>query len=287
MNAPRYIFEATPQNFAQLVLANSEKGPVFVNYWSPKAGPCMMLMPRLVKLSDEYAGRFLLVTLNTDEHGRFARDQHGVVSIPMTKVFRHGQIVDTLQGAESEASLRRFIDKHVPRPRAEEVRVVEAYHAGNIDQAASLAAQAALDQPENFKSAVDIAKMLMLSQRYQQAHDLLNALPLEAKAEPEVANLLAHVGFILVAKDAPAATVLAETVAAQPENLEARYQLAAVRLLADEYDEAMAQLLEIAKRDRFFRQDGGYRGLVAIFRLLGEHDLRVRHYRELVQNILH
>ncbi|TAM44546.1 MAG: hypothetical protein EPN55_10465 [Gammaproteobacteria bacterium] len=108
MAEPRFVFDATPDNFRTLVLANSEKGPVAVNFWSPRAGPCLMLMPRLLKLAKEFGGRFLLVRLNTDEHGRLARDW-GVTSIPMTKVFRHGRVVDTLHGAESETSVRALL----------------------------------------------------------------------------------------------------------------------------------------------------------------------------------
>lgn len=67
---------------------------------------------RLVCLCGEFAGRFLLVMLNTDELGQLAR-KHGVTSIPAIKVFRHGRVVDTLHGAESETSLRAFIGRHV------------------------------------------------------------------------------------------------------------------------------------------------------------------------------
>ena len=76
-----YVFDTNADNFPRLVLENSAKGPVLVNYWSPKAGPCMMLMPRLVRLAGEFGGRFLLVMLNTDELGQLARS-HGVVSLP-------------------------------------------------------------------------------------------------------------------------------------------------------------------------------------------------------------
>ena len=70
-NTP-HVFDATAELFPRLVLENSEKGPVLVNYWSPRAGPCMMLMPRLVRLAGEFGGRFLLVMLNTDELGPLA-----------------------------------------------------------------------------------------------------------------------------------------------------------------------------------------------------------------------
>jgi len=75
-----HVIEGSAELFPPLVLENSERGPVLVYYWSPRAGPCMMLMPRLLKLAGEIGGRFLLVLLNTDEFGQLSRSQ-GVVSI--------------------------------------------------------------------------------------------------------------------------------------------------------------------------------------------------------------
>jgi len=175
-----------------------------VNFWSPRAGPCLMLMPRLLKLAEEFGGRFLLVRLNTDEHGRLARDW-GVTSIPTTKVFRHGRVVDTLHGAESETSVRA---------------------------------------------------------------------------------LLAHAGFLGAARDAPPAEALEQTIAADPDDLDARYRLAAVRLTGDNYEGAMVQPLEIARRDPGFRDGAARNGLFAVFTLLGEQDPRTRHYRDELQKLI-
>jgi len=52
MSEPRFVFDAIADNFHVLVLANFGKGPVAVNFRSPRAGPCLMLMPRLFKLAE-------------------------------------------------------------------------------------------------------------------------------------------------------------------------------------------------------------------------------------------
>ncbi len=81
-------------------------------------------------------------------------------SLPTVKVFRHGRIIDTLHGAESEPSLRRFIDKHVAPTSATPVlrAVAQAYGEGDIAQAAELAARAALAQPEDPRLAVNVVE---------------------------------------------------------------------------------------------------------------------------------
>lgn len=287
MAQERYIFDATADNFRKLVLENSERGPVLVNFWSPKASPCMMLMPRLIQLAKEYRGRFLLVMLNTEEFGALARDQ-SVTSIPTIKVFRRGKAVDTLHGAESDARLRVFIDKQVGVAlRAPHMAALQAFHKGKTEQAVTLAAQAALENPEDFRIPLDLAKLLVLQGRHHQAHELLSSLPAPAKKNTEIAALLTHLGFILAAQEAPSPDQLEKRIAVSSDDLEARYRLAAVKLIQNEYTQAMAQLIEIARRDRKFRDDIGRQGLLAIFNILGDDNDLVRHYRSLLQAALH
>lgn len=80
---------------------------------------------------------------------------------------------------------------------------------------------------------------------------------------------------------------LEAAIAANVDDLDARFRLSAVSLLADDYDTALAQLLEIARHDRRFSDDAGRRGLLAVFTLLGGDDPRVREYQTLLQTALH
>lgn len=285
MTESRFVFDATADNFRALVLANSEKGPVAVNFWSPRAGPCRMLMPRLLKLAGEFGGRFLLVRLNTDEHGRLARDW-GVTSIPTTKVFRRGKVVDTLHGAESETSVRAFLQRHVGGETSGlRAAALKAFEGGDAAGAASLTAQAALAEPENPQAPLDVAKLLVLQGRYAQADALLGALPEALRSRPEARALRAHASFLGAARGAPPVEMLEQTVAAEPDNLDARYRLAAVRLTADDYEGGMEQLLEIARRAPGFRDGAARNGFVAVFSMLGEQDARVRRYRAELQKL--
>lgn len=283
---PPFVFDATAENFPRLVLENSGKGPVLVYYWSPGAGPCMMLMPRLLRLAGEFGGRFLLVLLNTDELGQLARS-HGVTSIPTVKVFRGGKVVDTLHGAESEESVRGFIRKQLPDTSETLLQNALAAHSrGDTAGAVRLAAEAALADPDDTRAPLQVAKLLVLQGRYAQADDLLQALPPAAREAPELRQLATHVGFLRAARDAPPEETLRAAVAANPADLEARYQVSALRLVANDYDAAMEQLLEIARRDRAFRQDVGRNGLLVLFEMLGDDDARVVRYRAALNETL-
>ena len=278
-NSP-YVFDATAENFHTLVLENSDKGPVLVNYWSPRAGPCLMLMPRLIRLATEFSGRFLLVMLNTDELGRLARD-HGVTSLPTVKLFRRGEAIDTLHGAESETALREFISRHVSREAdGKYAAALEAYGRGDLDVAVTRAAEAALAAPDNPRLAIDLVKLLMLQQRYSRAEELVESLPEGARNHPDIRNLSVHLGFIRAAQDAPPAEILERAIAGNPDDLDARYRLAALKITQDKYEAAMQQLLEIVRYDSNFRNRAALDGLSAIFSMLGENDERVQRCRE-------
>ena len=107
MPSSRFVFDASRENFNQLVLGNSDKGPVLVYFWTPTAGPCMMLMPRLVQLAAEYGGKFLLVLVNTDGPGQIApsvrRDQRA-----------HGEIFSKRQSGAKCAVLTALHSAAIP-----------------------------------------------------------------------------------------------------------------------------------------------------------------------------
>jgi len=288
MANPPYITEATADNFKTLVLENSDKGAVMVYYWSPRAGPCMKLMPRLIRLADEYCGKFLLVLLDTDEYGRLAKEEYGVTSVPTVKFFRHGKVANTIHGAESDSEFRRILDKFVPRETSmAQVNALRAYREqGDLEQACALLAKAAIDDPANLTIALDLAKLLILKGDYSRAEEVLQSLPEEARAEPETSTLLVHAGFLRVAQNAPDIEILEREIIAEPGKTVARYQLSAVKLMQNDYQGAMDQLLEIVRRDRDFRQDAGRRGLLAIFNMLGADHEMVANYRSMLTEAL-
>ncbi|MCR4302287.1 MAG: tetratricopeptide repeat protein [Sulfuricaulis sp.] len=229
----------------------------------------------------------MLVMLNTDDLGRLARE-HDVNSLPTIKVFRRGKVVHTLHGAESETVLREFISRYLSREAdGRYVASIQAYQRVDLDEAVTQAAEAALTEPENPRLTIDLVKLLMLQQRYARADELLRHLPVEVWDSPEIRNLSVHVSFIRTAQEAPPIATLENSISHNPDNLEARYQMSAVKMMQDQYEDAMQQLLEIARRDHDFHQQAARNGMLAIFSLLGEHDERVPRYRTLLGQVTH
>lgn len=267
MTLTPYVFDATRENFDALILGNSMRGLVLANFWSPKAGPCMVLMPRLVKLAAEYGGRFLLVMINTDELGQRARSL-GVTSVPTVKFFLRGEAVHTIHGAESDATfhaaLGRFLANDQDRLRISALRL---HQDGDTEGAIALLARIAVEDPADLAVATDLAKLLTLAGRPNEALDLLAALPASARAQPNIAGLLVHLELIEAAS-------LEFTADVTPD---ARLTHAARALFDDQPEQALEELLALARMAPDFRNDIGRRAMLALFGMLGgEHELTRR-----------
>ncbi|MEN8133547.1 MAG: tetratricopeptide repeat protein [Pseudomonadota bacterium] len=282
-----YIFEATRDNFDALVLDNSAKGPVLVNYWSPKAGPCLRLYPILDKLVHEFKGKFLLINLNANEHPSVSR-QYGVNSLPTVKLFRNRDVVQTMHGYQAENELRQVLNRHVVLDSDLLIgRAVAMFQRDDKTQALTLLAETAIEHPENLRIPLTLAKLLAQEQRHEEAHRLLFSLPAEQRIHPDIRDLLAHLSFLLAARKAPNKRTLEKQVRENTDDLEARYQLCALKLIGDDYQGAMDLLLEILQKDRQFRNGIAADGLLAIFKLLGDKGKLVDRYRRLMVAYTH
>ncbi len=272
-----YVFDADRGNFDVLVMGNSMKGLVLVHFWSPKAGPCMVLMPRLIRLAMEYAGRFLLVMANTEELGQRARGL-GVTSVPTVKFFLRGEVVHTIHGAEPDSTFHEALGRFLAGPQDQGRMAALALHqSGRTEAAIEMLARIAVETPEDLEVANDLAKLLVLAGRPDEALNLLSSLPPAARATPAIAALLVHLELLDAANNGPEDAE--QLLAADPKHAEARLAIAARALLDDHVENAMENLLELSRTAPVFREDIGRRAMIALFGMLGgEHEL-TRRYR--------
>jgi len=93
--------EVDDNNFNEMVIEQSKKIPVIVDFWAPWCMPCNMLSPVLEKFAEEYQGKFILAEVNVDE-ARTAAQEYGIMSIPSVKMFKNGEVADEFIGALPE-----------------------------------------------------------------------------------------------------------------------------------------------------------------------------------------
>ncbi len=97
----------TDQNFQEEVLGS--KTPVLVDFWAEWCMPCRIVSPIVEELAKEYGDKLKVGKLNVDENGQTAQS-YGIMSIPSLLVFKNGQVVKQMVGAQSKDSFKREID---------------------------------------------------------------------------------------------------------------------------------------------------------------------------------
>ena len=102
-----YIVNIDETNAQQILIEESSRRPVLVDFWADWCEPCKTLMPLLEKLAEEYQGQFLLAKVNADEQQGIAQ-QLGVRSLPTVMLIKDGQPVDGFVGAQPESQIRVF-----------------------------------------------------------------------------------------------------------------------------------------------------------------------------------
>src|SRR3954464_2668814 len=107
------MIDVTLENFETEVIATSMTQPVLVDFWAPWCGPCKVIGPLLEKLEAEYAGRFKLVKIDSDQEQQLA-SAFGIRSIPTCILLMNGQPVDGFMGAVPEGQARQFLGKPLP-----------------------------------------------------------------------------------------------------------------------------------------------------------------------------
>jgi len=253
--------------------------PVLVDFWAPWCGPCKTLGPLLEKLEQAYGGRFKLVKIDTDAEQQLA--QHFQIrSIPTVFAFVNGQPVDQFQGALPEGKLREFIDRLMPNPSDMELEQAgAALDRGDTAGAMEHARKALAIDPANDSARLLYGQLLMAEQDPAAAQAQFEALSAQAKADPQVAALIAQAAQAVEAAKPPTPTALLSRVVEAPQDLAVRLELAEYYIGFKDWEPALEQLIEIVQRDRAFQEDIGRRRMVEVFDLASSQPEIVSRWR--------
>ena len=286
-NSSPYMFDVTQADFAARVIEASRERPVVVDFWAAWCGPCQVLMPVLAKLAQAYAGKFLLAKVDTDNEQALA-GRYGIRGLPTVKLFKNGAAVDQFSGARSEGQVRAWLEPHLPRAAdAIVTQAIAAERVGDIAGATKLLQQAIQEDPANDAPKLELARIALAQEKLADAEAVLKQLSLRASNEPTAATLKAQCELLRIVADAPSLAALEQALAQNDNDAQARYRLGARLFLAGRHEEALAQWLELVRRDRQFGDDAGRRALLMAFSLLGAQSDLVKRYRAHLSMALH
>jgi putative thioredoxin len=264
------VKDATTETFMTDVIEASNSVPVVVDFWAPWCGPCKTLGPMLEKLVRQMGGAVRMVKINVDENQELAA-QLRVQSIPTVYGFKQGRPVDAFAGALPESQIKQFLSG-LTGGAANSVdalleEAAQALAGGDTETALSLYQQVLQADQGNPKAIAGYLRGLIANGQSGDAAQIVAQLPDELLRDPDIAA--AKTKLELSQESAGPVSELRAKVEAEPDNHQARYDLANALYAADQAEAAVTELLEVFRRDRSWNDDAARQRLLKIFEALG------------------
>jgi len=278
-NAPAdLIKDGTDASFVKDVIEASQTVPVIVDFWAPWCGPCKTLGPAIEAAVTNAKGRVKLVKIDVDAHQAYA-GQLQVQSIPTVYAFYQGKPVDGFQGALPPSEINAFVDKIAALagdPEAEDLSAaIEAaeqmLQEGAAADAAETFAAILQEEPNNAPAYAGLVRSYLALDDIDQAEAILNGAPAEISTDPLLEAVHAQITLAREAANAGPVAELQVAVDADPDNHQARFDLATAQHANGQVEEAVTTLLELFRRDREWN-DGAAK--TQLFKLFDAHDAK-------------
>lgn len=272
------IVDGTDATFMQDVIEASQTVPVIVDFWAPWCGPCKTLGPAIEAAVTAAGGRVKLVKIDVDANPGYA-GQLRVQSIPTVFAFHQGQPVDGFQGALPPSEIQAFIEK---------VAALGGEPDNGLDDAIAAAEQmleegAAADAAETFAAILQedgshagayagLVRSYLALDDVDQAEAILNGAPAEISNDPLLEAAHAQIALAREAANAGPLAELTAAVEANPDDHQARFDLAVAQHANGDAEAAVATLLELFRRDRDWNDGAARAQLFKIFDALQPND---------------
>ncbi len=287
MTPESLTFDVAPGSFEKQVLERSFEKPVVVDFWAEWCAPCRTLGPVLEKVVDSYGGRALLAKVNVDQD-RETAVRYRVQGIPAVKVFRDGKVVAEFVGALPEEQVRRTIDAVVPSQADELVEKGDRLaDEGNAAKAEAAYRKAIEERPDHTGALLGLGRLELEKGNVEEARDLLGRIEEHAEEHSLAQALLAGMEFAEVCAANGGRAECAKELDAGPESLEARYNHGCCLAAEGEYEDALAEFLEVVARDRNWRDQAARDAMVRIFELVGPRSDLANEYRRKLAGVLY
>ncbi len=268
------VTDVKESDFAQAVLARSYEVPVVVDFWAPWCGPCRTLGPTLEREVLALDGRVELAKVDVDAAPSLSA-QFNVRGIPAVMAFRDGKVAHEFTGVRDATFVQDWLAALQPSPA-----VLGLQAAGDE---ASLRRWLS-DEEVGVQASLRLAQWLIDAGREAEVADILDGV---SGPDAETADTLRQrAAFALDSKAYGGEAIAATRLAANPSDLDALWAMACAKAARQQWPEALEGFLAVVGASRSYRDDGGRKAMVTLFRELGHsHDI-TREYRRRLQTIL-
>lgn len=271
------IRDVSEKTFMKDVIEASRETPVIVDFWAPWCGPCKTLGPMLEAAVKATKGRVRMAKVNVDENQMIA-GQLRIQSIPTVYAFWQGQPVDGFQGALPASEVKVFVDR-VAALGGQDGGLAEALEAAEAMLAEGAAVDAAEtfaailgEEPENAVAYAGLVRSYLALGEIDRAQAFADAAPAKIAKAKEIEAARAQIELARQAAKAGPEDDLRRAVDRNPNDHQARFDLALALHAAGKVDEAVDELLDLFRRDREWNGGAAKTQLFTIFDALKPQD---------------
>jgi putative thioredoxin len=270
------IKDSSEATFMEDVIDASNEVPVIVDFWAPWCGPCKTLGPAIEKAVTEARGKVRLVKIDLDQNQNIAA-QMRVQSIPAVFAFVKGQPVDAFTGAQTPGKIKEFVDKAIAAGGGETgngldealAMAEQMLEEGAVADAAQTFAAVLGEDEGNVTALSGMARAHLALGDVDQAKAILDLAPEDKKDDPAIAAVRAQIELSEASAAVGSAADLAAALEADPDNHQARFDLALALTGDGDSEGAIEALLELFRRDREWNDSAARAQLFKLFDSLG------------------
>ena len=266
------MIDVTIANFEEEVIAASMSTPVLIDFWAPWCGPCKSLGPILEKVEAEYAGRFKLVKIDSDQEQQLGA-AFGIKSIPTCILLMNGQPVDGFTGALPAGKIKEFLDKHLPPAGDLPPEEGPAMETDTSPQdVLEKLKQDVASEPANENARFVLVKLLLASGSEDDAKVAFAPVIAQTTLVRRFDSLkrwMDAIDFVATsAHGMGAEPVFDLKIAANKRDFAARFDKARWLMAQQRWTEALDELLEILMRDKSWNEDLARKTYIAVLDIM-------------------
>ena len=273
-----------PDTFQTEVVEASQTQPVLLLFWADQVPPSVQTKQVVEDLVGQFQGKVKLALSDVSQDQTLAQHLR-VQGLPSLRIVHQGKIVEQVDGPVDEAQLRPLLDALTQSPADMlKAQLDQIIASQDWDTAVSLLQQAVNEEPNNMAFRVEMADVLVRKGDLDDARTVLASIPEDTEERDRPQNRLE---FVEEAAGFDDIATLTDKVAADENDLEAKYQLSVQLLVVGETEAGLEAAMDILRTDREFRDDIGRLTMIRAFSMLGKgHELAGK-YRRKMFNFMH
>ena len=272
------------ENFQADVVDASQNMPVVLLFWAEQVPESAQVKALAEFVLADYEGKAVLALSDVAQDQSLA-PRLQVQGLPSIRIIHKGAIAEQIDGPVDEVQLRTVMDGLTQSSiEAMQGNLEQMIATGDFAAAAATLQQSIQEEPNNQALRIELADVLVRKGDLDDARTVLASVPEDTEGRARPQNRLE---FIEEAAAMDSLESLQAAVTADPQDLESRYALAVVQMVAGETEVSLQMCLEILRDDREFRDDIGRLTMIRIFDVLGKGNEMATKYRRKLFNAMH